>query len=134
MKTDAGESLGGDDLYGIADAVIWHGNHLSVIDLKYGRWPVSPVANKQLQIYAVGVAAQAAQIVETITLGIIQPRTEGPPLKLHTLDRQALDRFAVELESAAAATDSPAAPHTPGDHCTFCRVRDVCPQRQGKGN
>jgi hypothetical protein len=127
VKTDAGESMGRDDLYGTADAVIWHGSHLTVLDLKYGVWPVSPVANKQLQIYAVGAAAQAAKTVETITLGIIQPRTDGPPLKLHTMTRAELVLFAHELKQAASATDSQDPPRNPGDHCRFCRAASQCP-------
>ncbi len=126
-RTDAGESMGRDDLYGTADAVIWHGSHLSVLDLKYGVWPVSPVANKQLQIYAVGAAAQAAGAIETITLGIIQPRTEGPPLKLHTMTSEELDLFTHELEQAASATDGQDLPRNPGDHCRFCRAASQCP-------
>jgi len=129
VKTDAGASMGRDDLYGTADAVIWHGTHLTVLDLKYGKWPVSPVANKQLQIYAVGAAAQVAHSAETITLGIIQPRTEGPPLKLHTMTNADLVSFEHELKQAASATASPDPPLNAGDHCRFCRAASQCPAR-----
>lgn len=130
VRTNAGASMGRDDLYGTADAVIWHGSHLTVLDLKYGKWPVSPIANKQLQIYAVGAAAEAALSAESITLGIIQPRTEGPPLQLHTMTNAELAAFQQALQQAASATDAPDPILNAGDHCRFCRAASQCPARR----
>jgi hypothetical protein len=128
LLTDAGTVIGRDDLYGTADIVIEHGNHITVLDFKYGRWPVHPAHNKQLMIYALGAAAQALQRIESFTLGIIQPRTDGPPFTLWDIDRASLSRFGRELQASATATDDPAAPRKPGDHCRFCKARSACPQ------
>lgn len=112
--------------------MIEHGNHLTVLDFKYGRWPVDPVNSKQLQIYAVGAAAQSLQRIESFTLGIIQPRTAGPPLKLWQVDRVGMAGFAKQLSQAAEATDDPAAQRVTGDHCKFCKARSICPDHKKK--
>ncbi len=132
-RTDPGALFGRDDLWGTADIAIEHGDHLTLLDFKYGRWPVEPEQNRQLQIYAIGAAAQALNRIETFTLGIIQPRTPGPILTSWRTDRAQLADFARELRDAAAATDAPDAPRVAGDHCVFCRARDICPARQVAG-
>jgi hypothetical protein len=131
MKVDPGSVFNRDDLWGTSDIVIEHGNHLTVLDFKYGRWPVDPANSKQLQIYAIGAAAQSLQRIESFTLGIIQPRTAGPPLKLWQVDRDGMTDFARQLKAAAAATDDPEAQRIPGDHCKFCRARSTCPEYGG---
>jgi hypothetical protein len=75
---DPGKVFKRDDLWGTSDIVIEHGNHLTVLDFKYRRWPIDAVNSKQLQIYAIGAAAQSLQRIESFTLGVIQPRTKGP--------------------------------------------------------
>ena len=130
MKVDPGQLFGRGDLWGTADTVIEQGNHLVVLDFKYGTWPVNPIENKQLMIYAIGAAAQSLQRIEAFTLGIIQPRTDGPPLKLWQVSRDDMLIFAHELKAAAAATDDPMAARaadTQG-HCFYCRARDTCPE------
>ena len=132
MKVDPGKVFKRDDLWGTSDIVIEHGNHLTVLDFKYGRWPVDPVNSKQLQIYAVGAAAQSLQRIESFTLGIIQPRTAGPPLKLWQVDRVGMTGFAKQLGQAAEATDGSAALRVTGDHCKFCKARSICPEHKKK--
>jgi hypothetical protein len=84
------------------------------------------VNSKQLQIYAIGAAAQSLQRIESFTLGVIQPRTKGPPMKLWQVDRNYMADFARELSQAAVATDDPEAQRIPGDHCKFCKARNTC--------
>jgi hypothetical protein len=131
MKVDPGKVFNRDDLWGTSDIVIEHSSHLTVLDFKYGRWPVDPVNSKQLQIYAIGAAAQSLKRIESFTLGIIQPRTEGPPMKLWEIDRNGMTDFARQLAKAAEATDDPAAKRVPGDHCTFCKAKPICPEYGG---
>lgn len=126
MKVDPGSVFKRDDLWGTSDIIIEHADHLTVLDFKYGRWPVDPVNSKQLMIYAIGAAAQSLQRIESFTLGVIQPRTKGPPLKLWQVDRNGMTDFARELGQAAVATDDPKAQRMPGDHCKFCRARSTC--------
>ncbi len=127
-KVDPGMVFKRDDLWGTSDIVIEHGNHLTVLDFKYGRWSVDPVNSKQLMIYAIGAAAQSLQRIESFTLGIIQPRTKGPPMKLWQVDQDGMTEFASQLNQAAVATDNPEAQRIPGDHCKFCRARSTCPE------
>jgi Protein of unknown function (DUF2800) len=42
------------EVYGTADAVIYKGNELHVIDFKYGKWQVNAKDNPQLMIYTLG--------------------------------------------------------------------------------
>lgn len=43
-----------DSCWGTADAIILGKDHLCVVDLKSGKWPVSPENNYQLMIYGLG--------------------------------------------------------------------------------
>ena len=93
MKVDLGRLFGRPDLWGTADIIIEHSNHVVMLDFKYETWPVNPVENKQLMICAIGAAAQSLQRIEVFTLGIIQPRTDGPPLKLWQVSREDMIRL-----------------------------------------
>ena len=77
MPVNPGKTFERVDLWGTSDIVIEHGNHLTVIDFKYGRWPVQPKNNKQLMIYALGAAAQSLQRIESFSRGLFKRRPQG---------------------------------------------------------
>ena len=105
---------------------------LYVVDLKYGMGAVEIKDNKQTRYYALGVwlSLPPEDIVETVTMMIVQPRMDHPdgfvrPETIHAAD---LSQFAVELLDAARATQDPKAPLHSGDHCKFCPAKPICPE------
>lgn len=138
-QVDPGKAMGRDDLWGTADLILEHGSKLTVIDLKYGKYPVVPFdhqtgqPNRQLMIYALGAACgvlSAQHRVESFVLGIYQPRTSGPALTTHQIERDVMITFFRQLKLEAAATDDPDAPRVAGAHCTFCKAKmaNICPE------
>jgi hypothetical protein len=63
-----------EDLYGYADALIITPHKMCVIDLKTGKYPVSPEHNKQAMIYAVGALSRYGNEDTEVEITIVQPR------------------------------------------------------------
>lgn len=125
-----------EGMYGTSDYwEYWpHLHHLVVLDYKHGEGVyVSPVENKQLMYYALGVVMTQpwGNEVETIELGIVQPRcmanTDEKALRTWTIDRVKLFEFEIVLKKAIEETRKPNAPLVPGEHCRFCPAQAVCP-------
>lgn len=109
--------------------------HLIVLDYKHGAGIfVSAEHNKQAQYYALGVLTTLRFQIDTIEIGIVQPRCaeEGQALRTWTIDSMDLFDFQVELIEAAERTADPNAPLIPGDQCRFCPAAQhhVCPELQ----
>lgn len=105
---------------------------LIVLDLKFGAGiPVSPVENRQLRIYALGIIENFNLWLEIDEIEIIidQPRAGG--LKHWTVSLKDLLAFGEELRIAAQRCDDPDAPLVFSEKgCTFCEVKNTpqgCP-------
>lgn len=116
--------------FGTVDVLVADGNHLTIVDLKYGKGvEVDAEDNPQLMLYALG-ALEAwgwAHDFETVTLVIHQPRignvSEWEDVSVATLTAKGVD-FTAHAFNAL----SPDAPLVPGDvQCKFCKAKAHCP-------
>lgn len=113
-------------LGGTADAVIVEGDHLHVIDAKFGRVLVEAKDNKQLLTYALGVMRQFnAPASIQCTMHIFQPRAGHSKWTVSGVD---LISHGLELKKAADLALSPDAPTNPSpDACKYCKAKTICP-------
>lgn len=126
---------------GTSDAVILRGDReLFIGDLKYGRGvSVSPVQNRQLMIYALGVIEkhQVHEDYDTVRLAISQPRNGGN--SDWVISMADLLAFGEEVKRTAAQiafihpetqtfTLRQGLPLTPSEKaCQFCKAKAQCP-------
>lgn len=113
------------ELGGTLDAGIISDAVLRVIDLKYGKSPVSPVENKQLLIYMLGLIDEGFK-AKKYELVIVQPRT-GWPVKRWQTTESYLSRFADKVAEAIERTLDPNPIMIAGSHCFFCKAKHMCP-------
>ena len=114
------------NLGGSSDVVNIDGPVMRVIDLKFGKSPVSAKDNPQLMGYAVGARKTFDVKPKVIELMIHQPRAKHSK---HVITDEELDAFEVELQAAAVLTDDPFAPLQMTDKgCFWCRAKPVCPE------
>jgi len=129
-KVHASIPQAGRDLWGTADRLIYQpGNHLYVIDYKYGKGVAVEVErNPQLMIY--GLAAMdtvAGKAFEKVTLVIHQPRAfhADGPVRMWTTTVAELEKWRLAVGEAAGACLAPDAPCNPGDWCRWCPASGV---------
>ena len=129
IETDVSLASYHPDAFGRLDFGFLHGEHLGIVDFKYGTWPVNPVGNPQLACYGLGLLEQITAKVEIVHFGIIQPRRQGPGIVWG--DAATYEELLVwgldTLAPAMAATDEFDAALTPGKHCRFCPAKNDCP-------
>lgn len=114
---------------GTADFIGFRWQHMTIIDLKYGKEPVFARGNKQLRIYALGVFYEWDWLYnfQTIDICICQPRVPGG-LTTWTITREELLAFADEVKLAAHAAWVPNAERTPSTKgCRWCKIQQTCP-------
>lgn len=114
--------------FGTADCIVIHGNHLWVIDFKYGKHnKVDVVENSQLKLYALGVLADYGFIypIQTVTLCIVQPRMDN--VVQWDTDVAALCQWGSEVvKPLAEEAYAGGGECVSGNHCQFCPVKPVC--------
>lgn len=122
-----------DKVWGTADMVVWQPSldELTIIDLKYGRVPVSPEYNLQLSIYALGAMASLLQMRRwpaVLRLVIAQPRT-GDAWNEWVVDMEWLrETFLAEFKAALAVINTDKAEFKPSDTaCKYCPGIATCP-------
>ena len=131
VNVDAGLKSLHYALGGTADAVIVEGDHLHVIDAKFGRVLVEAEDNKQLLTYALGVMRQLnAPESITCTMHIYQPRAghskwtvSGAQLIQHGQDLLAAANLALTF-------DAPTNPSSSA--CKYCKAKPICPSMRQK--
>lgn len=127
------------DLFGTGDFVHFNPSTktLTVLDYKHGAGKAVEVKNNsQLKYYALGALLELKVGASKVVYGIVQPRCPHPdgPVRTETIDALDLLDFADELVRAAKATEDPAAPLVPGDHCRWCPAAAICPALRAKAN
>lgn len=118
-----------DNLYGYADALIVTPKRMCVIDLKTGKFPVSPDNNKQAMIYALGALSRYGSEDTEVEITIVQPRATwgGGPIKTwHTTAEFLVDWAYDFLQPAVAACEEENPKYVFGDHCRWCNARSIC--------
>ena len=112
-----------------------------VVELKTGVMAVSgPEANRQLHDYVVGAAVLHSDAEKVYGL-ILQPSiVDELQYRLAVWTRAEIlgagfhggqPPLVVQLAQIRAATHNPNAPFVWGDHCSYCRAKEMCPARRG---
>lgn len=124
-KVDLGHWI--PDCRGTADAIVFAGRTLHVVDLKFGKGvAVDVTENEQLEAYGLGAAKEFEWMgFDEVVCHIVQPRLgvfESWSFPASELESRG-DRMREQAERAMA----PDAPRIPGDkQCRFCRHRRHC--------
>lgn len=132
IRVDLSPDLG-SECYGTADAVVWVGDDLYIIDLKYGMNYVDANWNPQLALYAAGFLRVCLDFdsVKALHLCIVQPRLDNISQWDTTPDelagfvdiirkKAAIARIMAELSESdwLFVPDETA--------CKYCRARGTC--------
>lgn len=116
------------DGFGTADCVLIADGHLQVFDFKYGKGvPVEAYNNPQLRLYGVGalLAYEMLYSIDRVTMHIIQPRLDS--ITSETLTAQELMEWAEkQVAPKAELAAKGEGEHTPGEHCRWCRCKNIC--------
>lgn len=117
--------------FGTADFIVV-GNHLHIIDLKYGKGVrVEAQDNPQLKLYALGAINDYRWIYpfDEVTVHIFQPRLDH--ISTATYSVMELWEWAVnEVKPLAQEAYKGPGKIKPGEHCRFCKYRNDCPERK----
>lgn len=116
-------------VWGTADALILSKNHISVIDFKFGKYPVKhPSENSQLWIYGLGALSRYGDVDTNVELTIVQPRsTNKKYIMTQDVSADALVDWGFRIlkpSAEACFEDNP--PIKAGDWCRFCNYKDNC--------
>lgn len=117
--------------FGTCDCALIGDNKICVYDYKHGKGVrVDADHNTQEYIYALGVLAKYGWManVETVQLGIIQPRIPDGITTYECSLQEVLD-FGENLKPIALKAFKGEGEQVCGDHCRFCRARAVCRAR-----
>jgi hypothetical protein len=113
------------ECFGTADAFAFnaHTHVLTVIDFKYGIYPVEVDENTQLLLYAYGLLKKYN--AHYIVLKIVQPRAHHPegPTRSVVYTRDQLLEFVHPLKKII---DEPKEEFKTGGHCKFCKRKFFC--------
>lgn len=126
-----GISAGGQLLQGYVDALLFHGDGVTVTiwDLKTGYNLVNPERNWQLLTYALGVF-QAYPNIHTIHLKISQEGPHHPdgPVRAWSVTREQMASYQATIDDAiyTAETLGEGAPTQSGPHCLHCDGKLEC--------
>lgn len=113
--------------YGTADCIVFGGDVLHIIDLKYGEGVrVEAAGNTQLRLYALGAYSLISLLydVKTVRMSIVQPRRDH--IATAELSAQELLRWGEEIRNSADKAWRGEGNFTAGVHCTFCKARSRC--------
>lgn len=117
--------------FGTADCILIGDNVLHIIDYKHGQGhPVEAQDNPQLKLYALGAVDRYCMIynIDTVHMSIVQPRVGG--IKSWETTRNALTEWGTKTVRPLAKTAfAGEGEQTPGDWCTFCKLKGCCRAR-----
>lgn len=118
------------DGFGTADCILIAGEHLAVIDFKYGKGvPVSADNNPQMMLYALGAyeAYKSIYNITQVSMHIIQPRIANNNSWSCSLDELLI--FGEHVKGRAQLATDGGGDYKAGDWCKFCRARQSCRAR-----
>lgn len=131
-----------DQAFGTVDVAIVNGDHLHILDAKFGRRFVDPVENTQMLLYAIGMLDTIELLegrMETVTMHISQPRLSGAePGEGWTVPRDDMNEWVTFFTKCASQVEL-ACKEQMDDHwkaaylkpseeaCHFCRAAAYCP-------
>lgn len=117
--------------FGTGDAIIIADGLMEVIDLKYGKGvPVSAEENPQIRLYGLGAIEEFGCLydVAAVRMTIVQPRLDS--VSSETLSVDELTRWGDAVVAPRARLASVGGGvYAPGEHCRFCRAKNVCRAR-----
>lgn len=114
------------EMFGTSDVIIKHKNNtLTIIDFKYGKWPVDPKENSQLMYYFLG--ARQEMPIDGGVVKIVQPRSrDNIFIKQHEVTRDDYLRWEDIFKKQSALVDI-GTPLVKGSWCRFCLAKNQCP-------
>lgn len=116
--------------FGTADVILIGSGILHVIDFKYGKGvPVDATNNLQMALYALGALKKYELLyrIETVRMTIHQPRLDS--VSTWELPVEDLLQLGEWFKPRAQLAFEGKGKFTPGDHCRFCRARQMCKAR-----
>lgn len=119
--------------WGTADTIIVSGEHVEIIDLKYGKGvPVDAYENPQLKLYGVGALDTYGDVlgeVDTVYMTICQPRLDS--ISTYEMTPEALrawrDGVVAPIAEQALGSDAPFNPSE--EACHWCPAAGICKPR-----
>lgn len=116
--------------FGTGDVVLISDGVVEVIDLKYGKVPVSAIGNPQIRLYALGAweAYNWLYEIDKVRMTIVQPRLDS--ITTEELTVKELLAWAEDMiKPAAKLAYAGEGEFKPGDHCRWCKVKGNCRAR-----
>lgn len=113
------------EMFGTSDVFIKHKDEsITVIDFKYGTWPVDPKNNSQLIYYFLGARNETR--CPGGTLKIVQPRSrDGNVIKSWAIDNDTYIKWENIFREKSKQVDL-GTPLVKGEWCMFCPAKKVC--------
>lgn len=114
--------------FGTCDAILIADDVMHVFDFKYGKGvPVDAVNNPQIRLYAIGAleAFDGLYDIKRVVAHIIQPRLDSITFEEMTV-KQLYDWVRESVVPRAKEAFEGKGKHAAGDHCRFCRCKNVC--------
>lgn len=122
------------DGFGTCDCTIIGGDTLHITDYKHGQGVVVKAEeNPQMMLYAHGALKRYTLIygdaIRRVSMAIVQPRVTQE-VKEYTLTVEELREWGQEyVKPRAQIAYEGKGEFVAGDHCQFCRAKEVCPMR-----
>jgi len=123
------------ECWGTSDAIIFNKDVIEVVDLKTGKWPVSPENNLQMSIYALGALARYGNENMKVIMTIVQPRAKNSVRSHETNAEYLVDWGFDKLKTALDNCEADEPNYSFGEQCRFCPAKKICPTyKQHGGN
>lgn len=114
------------ECWGTSDAILFNKEIIEVVDLKTGKWPVSPENNLQMSIYALGALARYGHEDMKVIMTIVQPRSKQSVRSWETTAEYLVDWGFSDLKNALDACEAEKPNYAFGEQCRFCPAKRVC--------
>ena len=114
--------------FGTCDAILIADGVMHIFDFKYGKGvPVDAAGNPQIRLYAIGAleAFDSLYDIREVVMHIVQPRLDSITSEALTVEE--LYRWVhTEVVPRAKEAYEGKGEHKAGEHCRFCRCKNVC--------
>ena len=115
--------------WGTSDVVLLTGNHITLIDYKFGKWVVDdPKNNMQAKAYTLGAFHKFPE-AKTAEFIFLTPRHELEQSSM--FEREEAMGWTDELKTIVARANDASSPYRPdSENCLFCGTKARCPELQ----